>query len=78
MAVPRDRAGAVVSGATVTVRRNRRALYRAVAALPGWLDSTAPLDTVKRLETAPAGTVDYSGQVAIIARTRRTVTLGAL
>lgn len=65
---------------TIYVRRNRRAIYRAIEALPGWTgtredDRRNIVATVDRIMSAPARFVDHASSVVIVRSTRRELVL---
>ncbi len=60
---------------TIYARRNRRSIYRALSALPGWWDARDIVAAADRLMTAPARYVDNSSQIAVVRSTRRQLVL---
>lgn len=59
----------------VVSRTNRRAIYRAIVSMPGWIDDTAAAQAAHRLASAVHGTVDQSAQIRVACRGRRVIVL---
>ena len=62
---------------TFYVRRNRRAIYRAIRALDGWHFRAEIVAAAERIRSAAGGYDDTRSQIRVVAATRRGLTLTA-